>query len=210
MAAVKTPCSTCGELQVRTSSNRGVYCPGCRPRRAPRPGRDSEHNRSAWKRLSKQARSLQDSCLDCGMDHSLTADHAPRAWLKRAVGLSLDLADVEVRCTWCNNDLGSSKLGTPRFSRWLSSPSFLDFMSEQSHGVRVHMLDAIVSVDSSFVYTKAYKEALYVTCDPVRGCPPSQEDKGVPARGVLPKPVPPLPWTPLSVLAPSITPSQER
>lgn len=208
MAAVKTPCSKCGELQVRTSSNRGVYCDGCRPRRAPRPGRDPEHNRSAWKRLSKQARSLQDHCLDCGCDHSLTADHAPRAWLKRAVGLSLDLSDVEVRCTYCNNDLGSSKLGTPRFSRWLSSPSFLDFMAQQTHSVRVHMLDAIVSLDSAFVYTNAYKQALYVTC-PEKGYPPSQEHKGVPARGVLQKPVPPKPWSPLSVLADGISPSQE-
>lgn len=91
-------------------------------RRRPRSFRAAGYD-AAWDRLSRRARELQPWCSDCGTAESLTADHLPSAWARKAARLPLRLRDVDVVCGPCNSRRGSSRPGTPRAAGEPSSPA---------------------------------------------------------------------------------------
>lgn len=64
---------------------------------------------SAWQRLSKRARSLQDWCSDCFTSDDLTADHSPMAWVRHEQGLAIRLQDISVLCRSCNSRRGKAR-----------------------------------------------------------------------------------------------------
>lgn len=57
---------------------------------------------------------MQPWCSDCGTGEHLAADHLPSAWVRKAQGLPLRLADVDVVCNDCNVRRGSSRPGSAR------------------------------------------------------------------------------------------------
>lgn len=73
----------------------------------------------AWKKLSVRARRIQPWCSDCGAEDRLTVDHLPSAWWRRNHGLPIRLSDVDVVCSGCNSDRGSSRPGSERYRAWL-------------------------------------------------------------------------------------------
>lgn len=80
---------------------------------APRGSRQAGYDTS-WTALSKRARAKQPFCSDCGTTSRLTTDHLPSAWERKAQGLPIRLADVDVVCSSCNIARGSSRVGTTR------------------------------------------------------------------------------------------------
>jgi 5-methylcytosine-specific restriction endonuclease McrA len=64
---------------------------------------------STWRTLSKRARALQPFCSVCGTGQDLTADHSEEAWLRRARGQVIRLADITVLCRACNTRKGTSR-----------------------------------------------------------------------------------------------------
>lgn len=62
-----------------------------------------------WTKLSKRARKLQPFCSDCGATADLQADHSPEAWERKATGLPLRLADIDVVCGPCNRTRGAQR-----------------------------------------------------------------------------------------------------
>ena len=107
MNAILKPCLVCGE-PCQTGR-----CADHPPKPRRRPSRAVGYD-AAWDRLSRKARAIQPFCTDCGTDQNLTCDHLPEAWARKARGLSLRLADVDVVCATCNKRRGSSRPGTPR------------------------------------------------------------------------------------------------
>lgn len=95
------PCLVCGEpaegprCEVHTVD-----------RKAPAAARGYD---AAWARLSKRARRLQPFCTDCGATDDLQADHTPEAWERKAAGLAIRLADVDVVCGPCNRRRGAAR-----------------------------------------------------------------------------------------------------
>lgn len=120
-----TPCLTCNELQ-----NNGSRCKECalqvqrldarsRPDRKP-PARARGYDWN-WTKLSARARQLQPFCTHCGSTEDLQTDHTPEAWRRRAAGLVIRLADVQVLCGPCNRAAGAARPGAAR-QRVGSSP----------------------------------------------------------------------------------------
>ncbi len=106
-----TTCLDCGEPATNPQ------CDDCRPPQHDPPGRAGSTRRgynSVWRRLSERARRLQPFCTDCGTTDDLTVDHSPEAWHRKAQGLSIRLADVEVVCRPCNAKRGAAKPTEPR------------------------------------------------------------------------------------------------
>lgn len=107
-----TACLDCGEP---CESTRCDYCRPAQERlhRQGRPDRKSSPESrgydSRWKKLSKRARELQPWCTDCGTTDDLQSDHSTEAWERKAAGLSLRLADVEVVCGPCNRARGAQR-----------------------------------------------------------------------------------------------------
>lgn len=99
------PCLSCG------TPTPGTYCDECRPpdTRPAHATRAESGYDSAWDRLSARARRLQPFCLDCGTTEDLTADHLPIAWERKAAGLAVRLADIEVVCRSCNTKRGAAR-----------------------------------------------------------------------------------------------------
>lgn len=117
------PCITCGELIEGRA-----HCYSCHNTRQreredkPRRSRKTSTARgygANWKRLSLKARARQDWCTDCGSPDRLTVDHTPQAWDRYTKRLPIRLEDVDVVCSGCNTDRGSSRPGTPRFNYWV-------------------------------------------------------------------------------------------
>lgn len=104
------PCLECGEVsdQARCEQHRPspTTLRGLSPKQR---GYDE-----AWRRLSQRARAVQGFCSDCGTTEQLTADHKPEAWRRKAAGLEIRLADVDVLCGPCNLRRGSSRPGSQR------------------------------------------------------------------------------------------------
>lgn len=95
------PCIQCGALSDR------ARCPAHRPKDT-RNARERGYD-TAWTRLSKQARSMQDWCSDCGTNKDLQADHSPEAWQRQAQGLPIRLQDIDVVCGHCNRARGAAR-----------------------------------------------------------------------------------------------------
>lgn len=105
---IARPCRRCG-----TPIAAGTHCTDCDPGDT----KPTAHQRgydSAWTRLSRRARKLQPFCTDCGATNDLQADHSPEAWQRKAQGLSLRLADIEVVCGPCNRNRGAARQGGQR------------------------------------------------------------------------------------------------
>ncbi|GAA4756021.1 hypothetical protein GCM10023217_29870 [Gordonia alkaliphila] len=104
------PCHRCGEPIPADT-----YCPPCNPGDT----KPTAHRRgydSTWTRLSRRARRLQPFCTDCSATTDLQADHSPEAWERRAQGLTIRLADIDVVCGPCNRARGQAKQGGYRKS----------------------------------------------------------------------------------------------
>src|SRR4051794_25224178 len=95
------PCLDCGEPSTgpRCTEHTSDHKPTAHAR-----GYDAR-----WTRLSKRARRLQPFCTDCGSTEDLQTDHTPEAWTRRAAGLTIRLADVEVVCGECNRRRGAAR-----------------------------------------------------------------------------------------------------
>ena len=126
------PCLDCGTLSDRNrcldhrrerrqqKELRHVEIHGERRQRA------EGHSETAWIKLSRRARSLQEFCIDCrrtaqelaAVGERLEADHLPSAWFKYYRRQPMTLADVEITCGACNRARGSSRPGTPRYEEW--------------------------------------------------------------------------------------------
>lgn len=113
------PCLDCGDLSEDSR------CHTCMRQfhNLNRRGEDAHRDRlsprergydTAWKKLSAKARRLQPWCSDCGATEDLTTDHLPSAWVRKAAGKSIRLADVDVLCKPCNARKGSSRPGSER------------------------------------------------------------------------------------------------
>lgn len=101
-----TSCIDCGAPSPR------AHCEQCRPGQRSRPSRAAGYD-TAWDALSKRARRLQPWCSDCGTVDDLTCDHSPEAWQRKARGLPIRLADVDVVCRPCNSRRGSARGENP-------------------------------------------------------------------------------------------------
>lgn len=107
-----TACIDCGVPTERTR------CDECRPAHAKltrqgRPDRKGSARKRGydthWDMLSRRARALQPWCHDCGATEDLEADHSTEAWERKAAGLPLRLADIEVVCGPCNRARGRQR-----------------------------------------------------------------------------------------------------
>lgn len=101
------PCLVCGEL---SESSR---CPEHRVKQH-KASATQRGYRSWWERLSKQARTKQPFCTDCGSTENLTVDHTPEAWAKVESGKRLTLNDFKnglltVVCRTCNIARGAAR-----------------------------------------------------------------------------------------------------
>lgn len=94
------PCIVCGEV---------ASGPRCDVHTARKPAAAARGYDAAWSRLSKRARRLQPFCTDCGAAEDLQADHTPEAWERKAAGLAIRLADVDVVCGPCNRRRGAAR-----------------------------------------------------------------------------------------------------
>lgn len=115
----RKPCLGCG---VPVEGPRCMDCAAETKRGRPDLRRRSTTARGydgTWKSLASRARRLQPFCSDCGREDNLTTDHLPSAWDRHAQGLPITLADVDVVCSACNTDRGSSRPGSPRFETWV-------------------------------------------------------------------------------------------
>lgn len=111
-------CADCHREHERISQRGRVRV---RERRTDRYGSES----TAWRRLSRQARALQPWCSRCVRAESalaeherLECDHTPAAWARIAARKPIRLQDVQVLCSTCNKELGSSMPGSERFAEW--------------------------------------------------------------------------------------------
>lgn len=94
------PCLVCGEA---------AEGPRCEAHTLRKPAAAARGYDANWTRLSKRARRLQPFCTDCGAAEDLQADHTPEAWERKAAGLAIRLADVDVVCGPCNRRRGAAR-----------------------------------------------------------------------------------------------------
>ena len=94
------PCIVCGEP---------AEGPRCGIHALRKPAAAARGYDAHWTRLSKRARRLQPFCADCGSTEDLQADHSPEAWERKAAGLAIRLADVDVVCGPCNRSRGAAR-----------------------------------------------------------------------------------------------------
>lgn len=94
------PCLVCGEP---------AEGPRCDVHALRKPAAAARGYDAHWTRLSKRARRLQPFCTDCGATEDLQADHTPQAWERKAAGLAIRLADVDVVCGPCNRRRGAAR-----------------------------------------------------------------------------------------------------
>lgn len=132
MSDLPSPCLDCGEVTTdgpRCSEHRRQYDRAKSQQSPPRDRSNRIDRRGSrnteFRRLSKQARTLQPFCSTCNRTaemlephERLEADHLPSAYLKYEQGKPLTLSDVDVLCSTHNNQLGSSALGTDRYQEW--------------------------------------------------------------------------------------------
>lgn len=103
-----SPCLDCGEPVVASRCN---DCTRVEERAQP-DRKSSATSRGydwTWTKLSRRARRLQPFCSDCGATKDLQTDHSEEAWRRKAVGLPVRLADVEVVCGPCNRTRGAQR-----------------------------------------------------------------------------------------------------
>jgi 5-methylcytosine-specific restriction protein A len=162
------PCLDCGDLSGE------IRCVEHSPNAVERRTTSSRARGydAAWDRLSARARRLQPWCLDCGTTEELTADHLPSAWQRKAAGLPLRLADVEVVCADCNAKRGSSRPGTVRASGWrsfgghLHAPNTDPLALEVGHdGLAIRAEDLKLTVTASPVGRRRKPDRLFVVFD---------------------------------------------
>lgn len=109
------PCLDCGEPSTESR------CPDHTVERSAVRVRETAEERgydSQWRKLSKRARRLQPFCGRCGSRRNTGTDHLPIAWHRKANGLPIRLADVEVLCASCQMIVGSSRPGSHRYAEW--------------------------------------------------------------------------------------------
>ena len=103
------PCLVCGTPTERSR------CPNHQPsadhHRPNKPSATARGYDWTWTQLSKRARRAQPWCTDCGATNDLQTDHKPEAWDRRAAGLPIRLADVDVVCGPCNRARGTARPG---------------------------------------------------------------------------------------------------
>lgn len=92
ICSVLSPQTRCPTHRIKDTRNRG------------RRGRDA-----AWDALSRQARSIQQWCSDCGTSLDLTTDHSREAWEAKAQGKPITLDLVDVVCRSCNAKRGAAR-----------------------------------------------------------------------------------------------------
>lgn len=112
------PCITCGE------PGENARCTDCQTahdakytRKGPKVAPSEQGYDRRWRVLSERARRIQPWCSDCGTPDRLTADHSPEAWEAYYAGKPITLAMIDVCCSACNIDRGSSRPGGERASR---------------------------------------------------------------------------------------------
>ena len=119
---IRKPCLGCG---IPVEGSRCMDCAAEQDRATPRPPRGRNSRRdgytTSWEIVSRKARRMQPWCTDCGREENLHADHLPSAWDRYHQGLTIQLVDVEVVCSACNNDRGSSRPGSERWDHWVKS-----------------------------------------------------------------------------------------
>lgn len=98
------PCLDCG--RPSPASRCDEHTVDRRPPKANTKARGYDH---VWRKLSERARRLQPWCSDCGTVEDLTTDHSPEAWKRKANGLPIRLADVDVVCRPCNGKRGPAR-----------------------------------------------------------------------------------------------------
>lgn len=102
--SLSRPCLECG-TPVRNASR----CPE-HQRHDNRPKDRTERGYgTAWMKLSRRARRLQQHCSDCGATEDLTADHSEEAWRRHYAGKPIRLQDVDVVCRSCNSRRGARR-----------------------------------------------------------------------------------------------------
>lgn len=118
VSTLRSVCAECGIVYERETTR--AKCPTCKPDPRARSAesilteaaRGTAAQRgydAAWERLSRRARRLQPFCSDCGRTDTLTTDHSPQAWERRARGLAVRLEDVDVVCRQCNTERGAAR-----------------------------------------------------------------------------------------------------
>lgn len=117
---IRKPCIDCG---IPVEGTRCMDCAAAKDRSYTRPPRGRNSRRDGyttkWEIVSKKARRIQPWCSDCGREDNLHADHLPSAWDRYHRGLPIQLVDVDVVCSACNTDRGSSRPGSERFEAWV-------------------------------------------------------------------------------------------
>lgn len=109
------PCLTCGEPSPESRCPDHAYAHArTRERETP----EQRGYDSAWRRLSRRARSRQNFCTRCQSTRNLSVDHLPSAWWKKEHRLPITLRDVQVVCAKCQAELGSSRPGSDRYAVW--------------------------------------------------------------------------------------------
>lgn len=133
---IRKPCLGCG---IPVEGTRCMDCAAAQDRATPRPPRGRNRRRDGyttkWEILSKKARRIQPFCSDCGRETNLHADHLPSAWDRHHRGLPIQLQDIDVVCSACNTDRGSSRPGSDRWNDWVKDGR------PRGHGVDVGVPD---------------------------------------------------------------------
>ncbi len=102
------PCLTCGAPTADTRCPEHATAAQTARHRFRGSPRARGYDRQ-WDLLSARARRLQPWCSWCGVTESLTTDHLPSAWARKAAGKPIRLRDVRVLCGTCNTNAGSSR-----------------------------------------------------------------------------------------------------